>query len=83
MTTAAAYTIARPLLSSYPLPGFPVPVVTIDADPRDALIDELDSLSSDLEAALVDRDTAARRVTIVAEQLALVRAALEVESTRA
>jgi hypothetical protein len=88
MITATATTFAaRPILSSYPLPGFPVPVVTIADDPREALIDELDDLISDLEAVLRDRDAARctlaaldSPVAVVSEQLALVRHALEAAS---
>jgi hypothetical protein len=81
--------VARPILSSYPLPGFPVPVVMIEDDPHAALLDELDDLISDLESALRDRDAAActlasldSRVAVVSERLALVRSALEHEAGR-
>ena len=84
--TATTFT-ARPILSSYPLPGFPVPIVTVPDDPREALLDELDSLISDLESALAERDAAQaiaatleRRCSIIGERLALVRHALEAET---
>jgi hypothetical protein len=87
-TTYYAY-VARPILSSYPLPGFPVPVVTIEDDPRQALLDELDSLIADLATVLAERDAARAglaaqegRCTIVSERLALVRHALEQEAGR-
>jgi len=86
-TYPTTFRAARPILSSYPLPGFPVPAVTIEDDPREALIDELDDLIADLESALAERDaahctlaTTERRVTIVAERLGLVRHALEQEA---
>jgi hypothetical protein len=80
MVTATATTFSRPIIPlQFTLGGQLVPVVTDYGDRHGELLDELDSLISDLESALVDRDTAARRVTIVAERLALVRAALEAE----
>jgi len=82
MVTATTFAAARPILQAV-FPGFPVPVVLLDDDPREALIDELDSLIADLEAALAERDAAhaiaatlESRCSVIGERLGLVRAAL-------
>lgn len=63
------------------VPTYPIAVptvATLSADElRGQLLDEFDSLIGDLAAALAERDSAARKVTLLEHRITLARAALQ------
>lgn len=89
MTMATTFTAPRPILHSYPLPGFPVPLVTVPDDPAGALLDELDTLIAELDAAIAEQDAARctaatldRRCSVIRERLELTKLSLAAQLGR-